>query len=421
MSDCIIEIDRISKLYRLGELGTGSLAHDFNRWWHRIRGHDDPYLKVGQKNDRARQGTNSDYVWALKDVSFNVRRGEVLGVIGRNGAGKSTLLKILSRVTRPTSGEIRVKGRTASLLEVGTGFHPELTGRENVHLNGAILGMARQEIQGKFDDIVEFSGCSAYIDTPVKRYSSGMKVRLGFAVAAYLNPDILVVDEVLAVGDAEFQKRCLGRMNELSHDGRSVIFVSHQMGLVRALCGRAVLMADGGVEAIGGVSEILGGYLSKHAAGDSFRRNQIEDKDLQITAVYASDAGDKSQIHLLIDVIAKTSRSASLDIRLKDQSLVPVGLAGMGSINCNDMLHFSQGTHRIEFVIETGCLANGVYVLSLDLTHPNVEYYDRVEDVLSIQIDQPPKSENHRVMLQSWGIGAYNLPLQLKSFAPTRP
>lgn len=244
----VIAVENLSKLYRLGEVGTGTIQHDLNRWWHRIRGKDDPYAKVGRLNDRASKNRGQaceDYVWALKDVSFDVRQGEVLGIIGRNGAGKSTLLKILSRVTAPTTGCIKVKGRIASLLEVGTGFHPELSGRENIYLNGAILGMQRHEITSKLDEIVDFSGCAAYLDTPVKRYSSGMYVRLAFSVAAHLDPEILIVDEVLAVGDAEFQKRCLSRMDKVSKQGKTVIFVSHNMGSVQTLCTSILRMSNG--------------------------------------------------------------------------------------------------------------------------------------------------------------------------------
>src|SRR6056300_1111468 len=235
MSDVVIKIENLSKQYRLGLVGTGTLSHDFNRWSHRIRGKEDPYLKIGDTNDRSTKG-ESEYVWALRDINFEVRRGEVLGIIGKNGAGKSTLLKILSRVTSPTTGSIKSAGRMASLLEVGTGFHPELTGLENIYLNGAILGMTKAEIKRKLDEIIDFSGCALYIDTPVKRYSSGMKVRLGFAVAAFLDPEILVVDEVLAVGDAEFQKKAIGKMKDVSKgEGRTVLFVSHNMGSIDAL------------------------------------------------------------------------------------------------------------------------------------------------------------------------------------------
>src|SRR5438045_1251418 len=221
MSDTVIKVENLSKQYRLGSVGTGSLAHDLNRTWHRVRGKEDPYLKIGEVNERTQKG-NSDYVWALKNINFEVKQGDVLGIIGRNGAGKSTLLKILSRTTTPSTGKVKIKGRVASLLEVGTGFHPELSGRENIFLNGAILGMTKQEIKSKFDEIVDFSGVERYIDTPVKRYSSGMYVRLAFGVAAHLEPEILVVDEVLAVGDTEFQKKALGKMQEVSSkEGRT--------------------------------------------------------------------------------------------------------------------------------------------------------------------------------------------------------
>jgi lipopolysaccharide transport system ATP-binding protein len=247
MSETAIKVENISKQYRLGYVGTGTFSHDINRLWHKMRGKEDPYLKVGETNDRTIKGA-SDYVWALKDIDFEVKKGEVLGIIGRNGAGKSTLLKILSRTTTPTTGKIKIKGRVASLLEVGTGFHPELSGRDNIFLNGAILGMTKKEIGKKFDEIVEFSGIERYIDTPVKRYSSGMFVRLAFAVAAHLDSEILIVDEVLAVGDAEFQKKCLGKMGEVSKgEGRTVLFVSHQLGMVRTLCSEGIVLSNGQV------------------------------------------------------------------------------------------------------------------------------------------------------------------------------
>ncbi|MCX8677712.1 MULTISPECIES: ABC transporter ATP-binding protein [unclassified Apibacter] len=255
-----IKIENISKLYRLGQVGTGTLQQDLKRWWWKTMGKGDPFAKIGETNDRTTKGS-SDYVWALKEVSFDVKQGEVLGIIGRNGAGKSTLLKILSKTTSPTSGCIKINGRIASLLEVGTGFHPELTGRENIFLNGAILGMTKREIRSKFDEIVNFSGVERYIDTPVKRYSSGMYVRLAFAVAAHLEPDILIVDEVLAVGDAEFQKKCLGKMKDVSiNDGRTVLFVSHNMAAIRTLCNQGVVMQHGGVSYIGGALESVEYY-----------------------------------------------------------------------------------------------------------------------------------------------------------------
>ncbi|MFV0469715.1 MAG: polysaccharide ABC transporter ATP-binding protein [Dysgonomonas sp.] len=262
MSNIAIKFENISKQYRLGTIGTGTLQHDLNRWWHTMRGKEDPYLKIGEVNDRSKKSTNN-YVWALKDISFDVEQGEVLGIIGKNGAGKSTLLKLLSRVTSPTTGQIMAKGRIASLLEVGTGFHPEMTGRQNVYMNGAIMGMTKQEIKRKLDEIIDFAGVEKYIDTPVKRYSSGMTVRLGFAVAAHLEPEILVVDEVLAVGDAEFQKKAIGKMKDVSQGGgRTVLFVSHQLNSISTLCGRCALMKDGGIDTIGETESVISKYLS---------------------------------------------------------------------------------------------------------------------------------------------------------------
>jgi lipopolysaccharide transport system ATP-binding protein len=257
----VIKVEDLGKLYRLGEVGTGTLSHDLNRWWHRIRGKEDPFLKIGEVNDRTKK-SDSDYVWALHHVNFELFQGEVLGVIGKNGAGKSTLLKLLSRVTAPSRGVIKTRGRIASLLEVGTGFHPELTGRDNVYLNGTVLGMTKAEIQKKFDEIISFSGVERYIDTPVKRYSSGMLVRLGFAVAAHLEPEILIVDEVLAVGDTEFQNKCLGKMNEVSQSGRTIIFVSHNMQAVSQLCTRAILLEKGTLTFDGGVKDAVKKYLA---------------------------------------------------------------------------------------------------------------------------------------------------------------
>nr|WP_317175414.1 ABC transporter ATP-binding protein [Pontibacter cellulosilyticus] len=258
----VIKVEDLSKQYRLGELGTGTLSHDINRWWHKIRGKEDPYLRIGETNDRSTKG-NSDYVWALRDINFEVKQGEVLGIIGKNGAGKSTLLKLLSRVTAPTTGSIKAKGRIASLLEVGTGFHEELTGRENIFLNGAILGMTKAEIRSKFDEIVAFSGTERYIDTPVKRYSSGMRVRLAFAVAAHLDPEILIVDEVLAVGDAEFQKKAIGKMQDVSRGGgKTVLFVSHNMEAVQNLCTKGIVLQNGRLVQSGTVSESVQYYLS---------------------------------------------------------------------------------------------------------------------------------------------------------------
>ena len=259
----VIRFENVGKLYRLGTVGTGTLSHDLRRWWiTSVLRKEDPYLKIGETNDRSTKGS-SDYVYALKDINLEVQEGDVLGIIGKNGAGKSTLLKLLSRVTAPTTGKIYTRGRIASLLEVGTGFHPELTGRENIYMNGCILGMKKWEIDRKLDEIVDFSGCERYIDTPVKRYSSGMMVRLGFAVAAHLDPEILVVDEVLAVGDAEFQKKAIGKMQDVSKgQGRTVLFVSHNMASVRKLCSRGVLLENGFIKYVGSIADTINTYIA---------------------------------------------------------------------------------------------------------------------------------------------------------------
>ena len=265
-----LKAENISKQYRLGQVGTGTLTHDLNRFYHKIRGKEDPYLKIGEANDRTSKGS-SDYVWSLRDINFEIEQGDAVGIIGRNGAGKSTLLKILSKVTQPTTGKIYTQGRIASLLEVGTGFHPEMTGRENIFLNGAILGMTKKEIKRKFDEIVDFSGVERYIDTPVKRYSSGMYVRLAFAVAAHLESEILIVDEVLAVGDAEFQKKCLGKMNDVTKgEGRTILFVSHNLTAIKELCSSGILLDQGKCVFNGGIEEAVIEYQKSSLTKSSY-------------------------------------------------------------------------------------------------------------------------------------------------------
>ena len=266
MAESIIKIENLSKQYRLGTVGTKTLQGDIKRWWAKINGKEDPFSKIGESNSFHKL-SNSEYLWALHDINLEIKQGEVLGIIGKNGAGKSTLLKIISRITTPTTGSITINGRIASLLEVGTGFHPELSGRENIFINGAILGMTKAEIKGKLDEIIDFSGVELYIDTPVKRYSSGMYVRLAFAVAAHLEPEILVVDEVLAVGDAEFQKKCLGKMKDVSRTGRTVLFVSHNMAAVKTLCSRALVMEYGKLKYTGDVENSVKYYLGNDSQG----------------------------------------------------------------------------------------------------------------------------------------------------------
>jgi len=304
MSATVISVENISKSYRLGVIGTGTFYGDLKRWWARQRGKPDPYLKIGQMDHGNRDG---ETVWALQDVSFSVQQGQAVGIIGRNGAGKSTLLKILSRVASPTTGSVKVKGRIASLLEVGTGFHAELTGRENIYLNGAIMGMSRSEVNRKLEEIVDFSGVEKFIDTPVKRYSSGMYVRLAFAVAAHLEPDILVVDEVLAVGDAEFQKKCLGKMDAVAHQqGRTILFVSHNMSALKALCETAIFLKSGEIQSQGPSEEIIREYLSEQKYGSlntpiAMDAHQSYPPDFEVTKVELVNSKAEIVEQLLVD------------------------------------------------------------------------------------------------------------------------
>ena len=298
-----IEFNNVGKQYRLGRVGTGTLSHDLNRWWQTtVLGKEDPYLKIGEVNDRSKKGT-SDYVWALKDISFKVEQGDVVGIIGKNGAGKSTLLKLLSHITAPSTGDIRYRGRIASLLEVGTGFHPEMTARENIYMNGSIMGMTRHEITGKLDEIVDFAGIERYLDTPVKRFSSGMTVRLGFAVAAFLEPEILVVDEVLAVGDAEFQKKAIGKMKEVSSaGGRTVLFVSHNMTAIRNLCTKGILLNNGNTEFIGDISNTIDRYMNlcmpkiQYIPISEARRSQKGNNHMRFISLDVIDSDGKKTI-----------------------------------------------------------------------------------------------------------------------------
>lgn len=318
MSKIVLDIENVSKQYRLGEVGTGTLSNDLKRWWFSVRGKEDPFLKIGETNDRTQKG-ESDYVWALRDINFQVEQGQAVGIIGRNGAGKSTLLKLLSRVTKPTTGTIKYKGRIASLLEVGTGFHPEMTGRENIYLNGAILGMTRSEISRKFDEIVDFAGVERYIDTPVKRYSSGMYVRLAFAVAAHLESEILIVDEVLAVGDAEFQKKCLGKMGDVSKgEGRTILFVSHNMASVQRLCDRGIVLENGKMKFSGGIEESIHNYLNnsqREVLNDlTLIKNRSGNGKVIFKEVYFQDKNGNrvdriltgQSVYLIINVFAKS-------------------------------------------------------------------------------------------------------------------
>jgi lipopolysaccharide transport system ATP-binding protein len=330
MSDTVISVENLSKVYRLGTIGSTTLREDFSRTWARLRGKADPMLKVGTAEGERREG---NVFWALRGVSFEVKQGEALGIIGQNGAGKSTLLKILSRVTAPTTGSVKMKGRIASLLEVGTGFNPDLTGRENVFLNGAIMGMTKAEIRKKFDEIVDFSGVEEFIDTPVKRYSSGMYVRLAFAVAAHLDPEIMILDEVLAVGDAPFQKKCLAKMDDVTKGGRTILFVSHNMKAMRELCSRCVLLRDGNVITEGQSRDVIQTYLGKTVAKDFIRKAQADGQPTITRGCVYYPKGHPTEIHIDLEVTTATETDLSVDVRIADASDVPVAFASIGTFD----------------------------------------------------------------------------------------
>ena len=375
-----IEFEHVSKQYRLGLVSTRTLAHDIRRFWiTNVLHKEDPYLKIGETNDRATKG-NSEYVWALRDIDFKVEQGDVVGIIGKNGAGKSTLLKLLSRVTGPTTGTIRAHGRIGSLLEVGTGFHGEMTGRENIFMNGAILGMTRKEIQAKLDEIIDFSGCERYIDTPVKRYSSGMTVRLGFAVAAFLEPEILVVDEVLAVGDAEFQKKAIGNMQDISQGGgRTVLFVSHNMASIRSLCHRGILLENGSVKADGDVNAICDLYLSDSLVnlGAVWSRHYNPNKDFQTTKVELLDSNGNGKNlfscdedwHIRITVhVNKRIPGIYGYLQFTKADGIVAWISDTNDIQMNKLETLPLGESQIDILVPKRTIGSGSYSIYLNFT-----------------------------------------------------
>ncbi|HLZ17870.1 MAG TPA: polysaccharide ABC transporter ATP-binding protein [Cyclobacteriaceae bacterium] len=387
MPQTVIRVEDLSKQYRLGEVGTGTLSHDLKRWWHLVRGKEDPFLKVGEANDRTTAG-EGEYVWALRDINFEVRQGEVLGVIGRNGAGKSTLLKILSKTTSPTTGQVKIKGRIASLLEVGTGFHPELTGRENIFLNGAILGMTKKEIRKKFDEIVDFAGVERYVDTPVKRYSSGMYVRLAFAVAAFLEPEILIVDEVLAVGDAEFQKKAIGRMQQVSRgDGRTVLFVSHNMLAIKSLCTTGVWLDKGGVQAIGDVESVIDSYLSKNSESlASFAGIEKESGGFTVHTVSASHNGVSGHFNITEDLVIDIAVSGENDFETININLFFNTIDGVTIFaNCSPAEKFVRGTYRFQCIVPANTLNDNIYNIDLMVVENGPKVLHHLTGILMIE------------------------------------
>ncbi len=380
-----IEFNNISKQYRLGLVSTRTLSHDLNRWWAmNIRGKEDPYLKIGDTNDRSTKG-ESDYVWALRDIDFKVEQGDVLGIIGKNGAGKSTLLKILSKVTTPTTGTIKARGRIASLLEVGTGFHPEMTGRENIYMNGAIMGMTKAEISRKLDEIVDFSGCERYLDTPVKRYSSGMTVRLGFAIAAHLEPEILVVDEVLAVGDAEFQKKAIGKMQDVSKgEGRTVLFVSHNMGSIKMLCNKGVVLKNGLVDYNGNIESAVDNYLKDNEFKVGLLLDSIKyhSNILEINEFTINQRNENTHhltsenLNLEIKIEGKLNIASRLELeaQLYDANNILLASYCLGHLKGQYKMN-KPGTFIIKekFILPEN-ITKGEFFLDIQLTDPNVTY-----------------------------------------------
>ena len=410
-----IEFNHVSKQYRLGLVSTRTLGADFNRWWTmNIRGKEDPYLKIGSVNDRSTKA-DSDFVWALRDIDFKVEQGDVVGIIGKNGAGKSTLLKLLSKVTGPTTGTICARGRIGSLLEVGTGFHPEMTGRENIFMNGAILGMTKQEVASKLDEIVDFSGCERYLDTPTKRYSSGMTVRLGFAVAAFLEPEILVVDEVLAVGDAEFQKKAIGKMRDVSQgEGRTVLFVSHNMGSVRNLCKNGIVLKNGSIDFTGTANDAVDYYMKIDSYNDvlereidaDFRKSDmplyVEFLSVRFAAgknTFATDEPIEFFFYLKGNRDVESFRINTTIFGMDD---IPVG-----GVSNKTFFSIQQGEAKtISFKLIDHHLAYGEYKVSFSVGSGNYttgqKDYDIIRDVLTFKITSAKSDEKVGESVVQW-------------------
>lgn len=405
----VIEVENISKLYRLGEISTGALVHDLNRWWHWVRGKEDPFRTIGTVNDRTRQSSGNEYVWALKDISFEVEKGDIVGIIGRNGAGKSTLLKILSKVTGPTEGEIRYDGRIASLLEVGTGFHPELTGIENIFLNGTILGMKRREIKTKLDEILEFAGVSLYADTPVKRYSSGMILRLAFAVAANLEAEILIVDEVLAVGDSEFQRKAIGKMEDVSKNaGKTVLFVSHNLSTLRSICKNGILLKNGRVMEKGTIDNVIQTYTSTNASDEPIvdKINYLNDNilvhDLRINGQNSCSVQltNERELQLEVDLEFKQETRFELDMHLTKNEQV---LASYSNFVFNEPRRFEKGRYIIKYSVRLPEMRSGKYGFDLYFTDPYTCWFSVCKEQIELNIINSVHNTFLNVPSLRWG------------------
>lgn len=397
-----IEVESLSKVYRLGEIGTGTLSHDLQRWAAALMGREDPFLKIGEANDRTLKG-GSDVVFSLRDLDFSIAQGDAVGIIGRNGAGKSTLLKILSRVTSPTTGEVRVKGRIASLLEVGTGFHPELTGRENIYLNGAILGMRKREITRRFDEIVDFSGVERYVDTPVKRYSSGMYVRLAFAVAAHLESEILIIDEVLAVGDAEFQNKCINKMGEVGrNEGRTILFVSHNLGVLKRLCQKGILLHHGELKASGPIKDVVLRYVQRQGQTDceidinshvTIRSRSYETQQVEI----ANERGESTDHFLFGEAIRIRIRAMVKELQPSvfwDVTVENAFHEKVGNGYCTDFKFLKPGLHEIEVEMENPLLP-GDYFLTVGFHSHTGQTIEFIEKFQKITVSKEAGANRH--------------------------
>ena len=410
-----IEFDNVGKLYRLGLVGTGSLQHDINRWWQTsVLRKEDPYLKIGEVNDRSSKGT-SDYVWALKDITFKVEQGDVVGIIGKNGAGKSTLLKLLSHITAPTTGHISYRGRIASLLEVGTGFHPEMTARENIYMNGSIMGMTRHEITRKLDEIVDFAGIERYLDTPVKRFSSGMTVRLGFAVAAFLEPEILVVDEVLAVGDAEFQKKAIGKMKDVSSSGgRTVLFVSHNMAAVKALCKRGIILENGMVTYDGTSIDAVNHYVKGEGLDKTKKIIDLvvpvkQTMHIEEVLFNSSDSvttnirPDQEYIEVVVKGITDVEQPVDLFVVIKNKDDIPMASYVEGHWKGKiETLH--RGSFEIHKKIKLPkVIATGDYIVDIKMHHPNIEFLMRAMHCVEMHIEGYQEEYGRSLRLETEG------------------
>ena len=415
MSNTVIEFNNVVKQYILGMIGTGTLSQDLNRWWARVRGKEDPFLKIGDTNDRTQKG-DSRFVWALQDINFKVEQGDVVGIVGKNGAGKSTLLKILSRVTSPTTGNIKIKGRIASLLEVGTGFHPEMTGRENIFMNGSIMGMTKAEIRSKFDEIVDFAGVAKYVDTPVKRYSSGMMVRLGFAIAAHLEPEILVVDEVLAVGDAEFQKKAIGKMQDVSTgEGRTVLFVSHNMAAVKSLCQIGIVLKNGRLAFQGNIDDSLRYYLQ---SGTSYSGNKIIDAIMhhkstlhfeKITINGIEDrqsviVSDQHTLSLCIEGFSDEELKTDVMFILKSKSETPLASLAEGYYR-GKLDTIPKGHFIINKTIQLPkFLSNGRLYCDLMMHHPRVEWHLQAPNCCCLDCEGYQEGYGYTINQETYGL-----------------